>query len=367
MVGQPDIHEASKALGRQLAARRRAAGYNQSQLAPLTGYGRSTVANVESGRQSAPRAFWSRCDEVLGAHGALLIACDEIEAMRRQLREENALAAQAERAARVRSWRDGVAAGPSTEADAADAALRLSADGAPGNEATDAIRRTLDHLTATAGPGDEPGTDDLERRVLDGWSHRGRIHDGPGLTLVAGYAGSGKTEFGRFLSTITGWVLLDKDALTRPLTETLLVSLGGEPDDRHTDLYRQRVRPSEYRCLLAAALDNLDCGLSTVVTAPFLVEISDECWLKRLANHCKARSVSLTVVWMHSDLESMHDYLSFRGAARDTWKLSCWDDYARSIDLDLRPRCAHITVDNSFNSATSLADQARDLAGRVRT
>ena len=42
------------------------------------------------------------------------------------------------------------------------------------------------------------------------------------LILVGGYAGSGKSEFGSFLSNITGWTLLDKDLLTRPLAEGLL-------------------------------------------------------------------------------------------------------------------------------------------------
>src|SRR5438094_277632 len=73
------------------------------------------------------------------------------------------------------------------------------------------------------------------------------------LVLVGGFAGSGKTEFGQLLAAITGWALLDKDALTRPLTENLLLALGADPNDRETDLYKQRVRPLEYLCLLNAA------------------------------------------------------------------------------------------------------------------
>ena len=69
------------------------------------------------------------------------------------------------------------------------------------------------------------------------------------LVLVGGFAGSGKTEFGQLLAAVTGWALLDKDALTRPLTESLLLALGADPNDRQTDLYKQRVRPLEYRCL----------------------------------------------------------------------------------------------------------------------
>lgn len=60
--------QALAALGRELAAARRAAGHTQMTFAPLVGYSRSTVANVETGRQRVPRTFWQRCDQVLGTH-----------------------------------------------------------------------------------------------------------------------------------------------------------------------------------------------------------------------------------------------------------------------------------------------------------
>jgi len=48
---------ARRALGAELAAYRAAAGYNQARLAQLTAYSRSTIANVETGRQRVPREF----------------------------------------------------------------------------------------------------------------------------------------------------------------------------------------------------------------------------------------------------------------------------------------------------------------------
>ncbi|WP_327652005.1 helix-turn-helix transcriptional regulator [Micromonospora aurantiaca] len=71
-----------RTLGVRLAQLRRAAGYNQHSFAPLTGYARSTIANVETGRQRAPREFWQRCDELVGAAGSLLSLYDQ--AMRQQ-------------------------------------------------------------------------------------------------------------------------------------------------------------------------------------------------------------------------------------------------------------------------------------------
>jgi transcriptional regulator with XRE-family HTH domain len=76
------VAERRRALGRDLAARRQAAGLTQEELAPRTLYGRSTVANVEVGRQQVSRDFWARCDIWLGAAGLLVDAFDEFERFR---------------------------------------------------------------------------------------------------------------------------------------------------------------------------------------------------------------------------------------------------------------------------------------------
>jgi hypothetical protein len=85
MTSADDVRDARRRLGRQLAAQRRAAGYTQHTLAPLTLYGRSTIANVEIGAQRVPRQFWIRCDDVLGAEGRLLAAFDAVDALERRL------------------------------------------------------------------------------------------------------------------------------------------------------------------------------------------------------------------------------------------------------------------------------------------
>jgi DNA-binding XRE family transcriptional regulator/tetratricopeptide (TPR) repeat protein len=67
-------------LGSQLAAYRKAAGFTQETFAPLTNYGRSTIANVERGRQRIGRSFWIRCDEELRTGGTLVDQYDRIAA-----------------------------------------------------------------------------------------------------------------------------------------------------------------------------------------------------------------------------------------------------------------------------------------------
>lgn len=65
-------------LGQRLAHSRKAAGHTQDSFAPLVNYGRSTIANVETGRQRVGRHFWSRSDELLGTGGALTQEYDRI-------------------------------------------------------------------------------------------------------------------------------------------------------------------------------------------------------------------------------------------------------------------------------------------------
>jgi predicted kinase/transcriptional regulator with XRE-family HTH domain len=223
------------------------------------------------------------------------------------------------------------------------------------------IRSALAGMIATA----ESSTDlhaRLVDRVVTSWTRgRAAIPDehGPTLVLVAGFAGSGKTELACFLSAVTGWALLDKDQLTRPLVERLLITLGLDANDRHSADYWQHVRPLEYRCLLDTAFENLDRGVSVVVTAPLLDELRDSDWLQRVAHRCSARRAQLIPLWVRCDAGSMHDHLAIRGAGRDTWKLSNWHDYLASMDLGMRPRGEHIVIDNTLGAAVGVADLTR--------
>jgi transcriptional regulator with XRE-family HTH domain len=98
------IEAARRSLGRQLAALRQAAGYSQQEFAPLTGYGRSTLANVETGRQNVARNFWQRCAQALAAE-TLVTGYDQIEAMAETARRDAQQRIQADRDARVETWR----------------------------------------------------------------------------------------------------------------------------------------------------------------------------------------------------------------------------------------------------------------------
>ncbi|MEV4372953.1 AAA family ATPase [Nonomuraea sp. NPDC049637] len=197
--------------------------------------------------------------------------------------------------------------------------------------------------------------------VMGAWRrHQSQGSSKPSLTLIAGYAGSGKTEFSRFLSEVTGWALIDKDTLTRPLVERLLVALGGDPHDRHTELYLREVRPLEYRCLMDTAFDVLGSGTSVILSAPFIAELADRDWVVRLTNRCATRGIEVAALWVRCDAESMRRHFELRDDPRDAWKLQNWDAYVSTLNTDTSPSTAHITVDNRFGAAINLVNQARE-------
>lgn len=63
------VAESRRMLGRVLAESRRSARVTQDRLAVLVRWSRSTIANVEVGRQFALREFWVACGVALGLEG----------------------------------------------------------------------------------------------------------------------------------------------------------------------------------------------------------------------------------------------------------------------------------------------------------
>jgi predicted kinase len=187
----------------------------------------------------------------------------------------------------------------------------------------------------------------------------------PRVVFVGGYAGSGKTELGRILSRATGWPILDKDTLTRPLVEMTLEAHGRSPHDRESRTYLEVIRPAEYEALMAVVNENLQCGTSAIVTAPFLREFTDRAWIDRVTAAAAGIGAEMSVVWVACDADSMRSYIRRRGAARDAAKLANWTDYLAGVDLGLRPAAPHEVIDNSLGAPPLQQQAAEFLAGLV--
>ncbi|MGH3849929.1 MAG: AAA family ATPase, partial [Pseudonocardiaceae bacterium] len=162
----------------------------------------------------------------------------------------------------------------------------------------------------------------------------------------------------------TGWPMLDKDTLTRPVVEAALEVLGCSPHDRESATYLDIIRPREYEALMSAMTENVRCGTSAIVTAPFIRELRDTAWIDRVTATCQDMDAELSVVWVYCDATTMHTYIRHRGAARDAAKLENWNAYLDSIDLEFRPPVPHIVVNNSA-SVIPLQTQARKLLASI--
>ncbi|WP_405098260.1 helix-turn-helix domain-containing protein [Micromonospora sp. NBC_01412] len=88
------LSDVKRALGRRLGTWRRKRGLTQDDVARLVHSTRSTVANVESGRQVVDRVFWAQCESLLQAGGELLIGYDEYRSLDARHQKEKAEAAR---------------------------------------------------------------------------------------------------------------------------------------------------------------------------------------------------------------------------------------------------------------------------------
>jgi DNA-binding XRE family transcriptional regulator len=138
---QETAEQAWCALGRQLAASRRAAGLSQVQLAGLVAHSRSTIANAETGRQHPPREFFAACDDAFGTGTALARGYDEVAAQARSAKVRTAVAA---RPASVVTSRSGGLAG------AADAGDPVDGD-VPSDASLEPLRARLGSLLSHGG------------------------------------------------------------------------------------------------------------------------------------------------------------------------------------------------------------------------
>lgn len=186
----------------------------------------------------------------------------------------------------------------------------------------------------------------------------------PEVLLVGGYAGSGKTELGRIIVRRTHWPMLDKDSTTRPVVEAALTTIGLSPHDRESDIYRTVIRPAEYEALMMGMEENLECGTSCVITAPFVIEFADPAWCERTQSLIASHGGTARFVWVACDVDTMHSYIRKRGAARDAAKLADWPDWVASLDLEFRPATEHFVIDNSAG-APPLQRQADTLLTKV--
>lgn len=151
---------------------------------------------------------------------------------------------------------------------------------------------------------------------------------GPALILIGGPAGAGKTYVARAIARVVSTaVLLDKDTLTSPLVEALLLQLGRPSGDRDSTIYQQQVRPLEYTTLMDAAFEVLHSDRVVLAVAPFALELHDSHWLAATRARAKRLAAGFGVVWVQAAAALTQVRIRARGESRDAHKLDQWSEY----------------------------------------
>lgn len=155
----------------------------------------------------------------------------------------------------------------------------------------------------------------------------------PKLVFMLSPAGSGKTTIGLEVAKMMPFVYLDKDTVTRQFTEALLSTSGfGVKGDRESAFYTNVIRPIEYRTMLNVAKENLSLGNNVLLSAPFLSEVTQPDYITRqIYNDLSPDAVQVLVVLVSTSLNLQKERLVSRGADRDLWKLSHWEEYVEAV------------------------------------
>lgn len=187
------------------------------------------------------------------------------------------------------------------------------------------------------------------------------------VVIVAGFAGSGKTETARLMASHLRWTLLDKDTLTEPFSNALNTQLTGNPYDRSSSIYLEKVRPLEYEILNNALMENITLGNSTIVTAPYLKELTSPTWLDDLKIRLSVMDETVLLIWVDCHPDIMRTRLEQRASKRDESKLADWGNYASLLDASTHYEQADFIINNSTQSKGLLQETVINIAEYILT
>ena len=156
----------------------------------------------------------------------------------------------------------------------------------------------------------------------------------PRLIVFCGHAGAGKTSLAKraipLLHHRSGesFCLLDKDTVYGAFSSHVMGILTGNPNDRDSPLYLEKLRDHEYNGLMDIARENLSIGTNVVLVAPSSRELKS----KALFDHRQLKlpsDTAIQVVWVTLNEASAKERIKIRGNALDDYKLANWDEYAK--------------------------------------
>jgi len=154
------------------------------------------------------------------------------------------------------------------------------------------------------------------------------------LVFFLGGAGAGKTTLAKALARRSRAALFDMDTFARPAAEAIMTSLGLDPNDRDSAVYKSQCRDVGYRITMDAALENVELGTAAYVIGPFTKETEEPLWLKNELSAIGAamEKVEVKVIFVSLPNEQLYrKRIRQRGSALDAWKLQNWAQFSQSL------------------------------------
>ena len=186
------------------------------------------------------------------------------------------------------------------------------------------------------------------------------------LLLVAAPPACGKNYVSEMIgNAASGVAYLDKDDLSVLLRRAFAVC--GEDINMDGAFYLENLRPYEYETLLNLAFSALRFSDTVLVNAPFLREVRDEAYMRRLKERANALGAKLVLVWVSTPLAVCYERMKARNSDRDREKLLHWDEYVRKTDysiptaLEQNAAVDRLIVFENANDETAQASLARVL------
>ncbi|MEE1251407.1 MAG: AAA family ATPase [Lachnospiraceae bacterium] len=154
------------------------------------------------------------------------------------------------------------------------------------------------------------------------------------LIIVTSPPACGKTYISKALAKrLDQCVYLDKDTLI--VLSKQIFKVAGEPYNRSSDFFEENIRDYEYECVVDLALEALDYSDLALINAPFTREIRDLNYMNSLKAKLAEKGATLSVIWVQTDPEIVHERMIERDSDRDTWKLEHWDEYIASCNFEI--------------------------------
>lgn len=195
------------------------------------------------------------------------------------------------------------------------------------------------------------------------------ITGAPGVILVSGAPGSGKSTVGAVLALRLKAALLDLDTATQSLTAVVQSLLGS--DDLDDPQLAALTRVARYETIFALAEENVTAGIDVVLVAPFTSERGDLAVFGALTQRMAAAGASTVLVWLRISGDEVLRRVGQRGADRDRAKLDY--DWVSGLDLG-PPGVPHIEVDaeqtpeqiaHAVLSSSAFLQASDSIAGEV--